>query len=447
MLSPQHRAFTAGLALVITLIAFEAMGVATALPAIVADLRAPEWYSWPLTVFLAASALGTAFGGRYADRRGPGGLLLLGLAAFAAGLLLAAHAPDMPVLLAGRAVQGAGGGVVLVSLYVMIAGVFPQRQRPAAFGVVSAAWVLPALVGPAVAGLLTEHASWRWVFGGLAPFVLVGGLLVLPAARRFGRPAAESSGQPAAGGAAAIGAAAGVIGLNWAAQRVVPEPLVAAPVGIAALVLLIGSLRSLLPAGTLTGRPGIPLMVLARGLLAGVFFAAQAFVPLALVAAHGYPPSAAGVPLTVGSLGWSVGAFWQARRRHLRRERVVAVGFLLVAAGVAGLACGLSAALPAWTVFVCWPLAGAGMGIGIASTSVRVLELSPEGRRGFHSSALQMCDMLGQAAFVGAGGVLVAALAGPGAPARGVPVLDLLLVPVAVLTAAALLRSDLGRTS
>ncbi|WP_338599539.1 MFS transporter [Saccharopolyspora sp. SCSIO 74807] len=440
--SPGRRNFTIGLVLVITLAAFEAMGIGTALPTIVRELHAEQWYSWPFTVFLAASAIGNVVGGRIADRRGPGAPLLVAMPTFGLGLLIAGFAPDMPSLLVARAMQGIGAGGQIVALYVLIARVYPERDRPAAFGALSAAWVVPALVGPAITGLLTEHLSWRWTFLGLAPLMLVGALLLVPTVRRLG--AGETASPAGAPGLplAAVGAAAGVVGVNWAAQTATDGntsvPVVV--IGVVALLVLAPSLRMLLPRGTFSGQPGIPVMVLARGLLAGVFITAQAFVPLTLSVVHGYSPAAAGIPLTVGSLGWSAGAFFQSSRRGIRREYLVGAGLLLVATAVAGLVLIAPVWGPAWAVFGLWSLGGAGMGIAISSTSVRVLSLSEPQRRGFNSAALQLSDMLGQALLVGLGGVLVAAMSRPGAATAGVVPLDLLLACVAVLCAVRVLR-------
>ncbi|GAA0533960.1 MFS transporter [Saccharopolyspora subtropica] len=435
---PQRRTFTAGLVLVITLVAFEAMGLGTALPTIVAELQAQHWYAWPFTVFMAASAVGTVLGGRQCDRRGPALPLLVALQTFAAGLLVATAATNILVLLVARVLQGLGGGALIVSLYVMIARVYPEEHRPAAFGVLSSAWVVPALVGPVIAGFLTEQVSWRWVFLGLAPLVVVGTAMIAPTVRRLGAGVGEPSPQRPGVLVAAVGAAGGVVAVNWAAQT---PSLPSLFLGIAAVAVLVPSMRVLLPKGTLLARPGLPVMVLARGLLAGLFFTAQAFVPLVLTLVHHYSPTAAGVPLTVGTLGWTAGALWQGRQRDVRREHVVAAGFLLLAVGMAGLALTTPSWGPHWLVFAFWFTAGSGMGVGIASTSVRVLALSPEGERGFNSAALQIADMLGQAALVGLGGVVVSALATAAAPTRGVVPLDLALLVAALLAAALMVRA------
>ena len=191
----EHRVATVGIVLVVTLIAFEFMGVATALPTLVADLHGGTLYAWPLAAFTAASAVGTVAGGRVSDRRGPGGPMIAGVLLFAAGLVVGGLAPTMLLLLVGRVVQGVGAGVEVVSLYVVIAMVYPLRDRPAASALISAAWVVPSLIGPPVAGLVTQVFGWRWVFLGLVPLILLGLPLLVPVMRRLRTDTADQIGR------------------------------------------------------------------------------------------------------------------------------------------------------------------------------------------------------------------------------------------------------------
>ncbi|HEX2132372.1 MAG TPA: MFS transporter [Actinophytocola sp.] len=135
----------------VTIAAFEHLGVSTAMPRLVADLDGAALYSWPFTAFLAASVMATVLSGRVSDRLGPVPALLAGPALFLAGLFTAGLAQGMPMLLAGRVLQGLGLGTQVVGIYVLVALVFPVRRRPAAFGLLAAAWVVPSLVGPPAA--------------------------------------------------------------------------------------------------------------------------------------------------------------------------------------------------------------------------------------------------------------------------------------------------------
>src|SRR3954462_4322416 len=186
LFGPGQRAVTIGIVLLVTLVAFEAMGVGTAMPALVADLGAVTLYAWPFVTFLAASVLATVVGGRLSDRSGPRAPILLGTLLFGVGLLVAGTAAGMPQLLVGRVLQGLGAGALAVATFVLTAAVYPERLRPPVFGLISSAWVLPSLLGPPVSGLVTETLSWHWVFLGLVPLVAVALALVAPAVRNLG---------------------------------------------------------------------------------------------------------------------------------------------------------------------------------------------------------------------------------------------------------------------
>jgi MFS family permease len=171
LFGPERRATTVGLVLLISLVAFEAMGVGTAMPALVADLGRGD------ALLMACSSRSsprrcsrTVLGGRWSDRSGPRAPILVGTLLFGVGLLVAGTATGMPQLLVGRVLQGLGAGSLAVATFVLIAAVYPERLRPPVFGLISSAWVLPSLLGPPVAGVVTEpcrgtgcsSASCRW---------------------------------------------------------------------------------------------------------------------------------------------------------------------------------------------------------------------------------------------------------------------------------------------
>jgi MFS family permease len=412
LFGPGRRATTVGLLLLISLIAFESMGVGTAMPALVADLGAVTHYAWPFVAFLAAAVVGTVLGGRFCDVAGPRIPLVAAPAVFGVGLLVAGTAGTMAQLLVGRVLQGLGAGAQGVAVYVLVAAVYPMRARPAVFGLCSSAWVLPSLVGPPVAGMVTERFSWHWVFLGLVPLVLLAVVLVVPAVRRLGPPDPGRGVDPPRPGlvAAALGAATGVAALSWASQRVSGA---AALVAGAALVLLVPSMRRLLPAGVLRARRGIASVVAARGLLAGAFFTVTSYLPLMLTGTHGWSLAMAGVPLLAGSLGWSAAAAWQGRHPDLPRPVLLRAGFCGVALGTAGLLLVAPAWGTAWLAVPFWIVAGVGMGLGFSSVGYLLLQQSAPGEVGFHSSAAQMADQLMTAAMIGVGGALLALLAPP----------------------------------
>jgi MFS family permease len=430
LFGPERRATTVGLVLLISLVAFEAMGVGTAMPALVADLGAVTLYSWPFVTFLAASVLATVVGGRWSDRAGPRPPILVGPLLFGAGLLVAGTATAVPQLLVGRVLQGLGAGALSVAAFVLIAAVYPERVRPAVFGLISSAWVLPALLGPPVAGLVTETLSWHWVFLGLVPLVAVALALVVPAVRHLRRPERVT---PARRGtaAAAVGVAVGVAALSWAGQQ--PDAL-GAVVAVAAIAALVPSLRVLLPRGVFRAARGIPTVVLARGLLAGTFFTVNSYLPLMLHGTHGWSLAAAGIPLVAGSLSWSAASAWQGRHPDLPRARLLRAGFVAVTIGAAGMLLVAPTWGVGWLAVPFWMVAGVGMGLGFSSVSYLVLSQSPEGTVGYNSAAAQMADQLSTATMVGVGGAFLALLA---SPAVALPLLVAVVAALALLGVAA----------
>ncbi|MGY2076135.1 MULTISPECIES: MFS transporter [unclassified Blastococcus] len=429
-----HRLTTAGLLMLVTFVAFEAMAVATAMPTAVRELDGLAWYAWPFSAFLVASVVGMVLGGDLGDRRGSRVALLTGVAVFAAGLLAAGVSGHMAVFVAARALQGVGGGVIAVSLYVVAGQAFAPGLRPRLFGAFAAAWVLPALIGPVVAGLLTTHLTWRLVFLGLLPLILLGLGLVLPAVRALPRPAAAAAPASARRWWALL-AGVGIGALQYAGQRL---DLLAAGLAVAGLLALVVGLRPLLPAGTAVARPGLPAVVAGRGLLAGAFFGMDALLPLALTELHGYSATAAGIPLTAGALGWATASQLQGRNAHWSRVRLLRLGFVVLTAGLLATAAIAVPGIGGWPAYASWAVAGLGMGLGMPSLSVLLLDRSSDATRGADSAAFQIADVTGAALCVGVVGVLVAvavtgALTLPLAVVAGVVVLSAVAVTGAVL--------------
>jgi MFS family permease len=429
LFGPSRRATTIGIVLLVSLVAFEAMGVNTAMPALVADLGGVALYAWPFVSFMAASVFATVLGGRWCDRAGPRVPLVVSPLMFGVGLLVAGTATTMTQLLVGRVLQGAGAGMVSVAIFVLIAAVYPGRARPAVFGLISSAWVLPALLGPPVSGLVTDALSWHWVFLGLIPFVLVATALVVPAVRTLTAPEPRADAGRRGVVAAAFAASGGVAALSWASQHM---SALAAVVAVAAVAALVPALVRLFPRGVFRLKRGIPTIVASRGLLAGVFFTINSYLPLMLEATHGWSLSAAGIPLIVGALAWSAASAWQGRHPDLPRAMLLRVGFCAVTIGAAGMLLVAPAWGLPWLAVPFWGIAGLGMGLGFSSVSFLLLQQSATHETGFHTSAAQIADQLGTATLIGAGGAVLALL---GTPAAALPVLIAVLVALGLIGA------------
>ncbi len=259
-----RKALTVGLVAIMTMVALEYMAVAIAMPIVGRELGGMELYSLAFSGAFAAGVVGTVLGGRWGDVRGPLGPLWSGLLTFAGGLLIAGFAPSMEVLIAGRLVQGFGGALTGIAIYVLVARAYPEAQHPRMFSLFATAWVVPSMVGPAVVGAVTETIGWRWVF-------LAVPLLTIPAAVLLWRGLA---GQPLTGGQAEP-APGFAVRVGWAALTAVGAAMVQygsdgrLPLLVAGLALLMVTLPRLLPRGTMRAARGLPTVVALRGLAAG----------------------------------------------------------------------------------------------------------------------------------------------------------------------------------
>src|SRR5690606_17217461 len=198
-LSPgTQRTVLFGMVAFVFLGAFEALAVATAMPTVAVALDGLTLYTLAFAASLASSVVGMVASGRWSDRAGPTTPLWTGIGLFLAGLLVAGLATDMLVLVAGRVLQGVGTGLYIVALYVLVARVFPADRRPKVFAAFAAAWVVPSIVGPAIAGRVVEHVGWRWVFLAV-PVLAVPALVLMRPGMRAARSTGDDAGSPDAG--------------------------------------------------------------------------------------------------------------------------------------------------------------------------------------------------------------------------------------------------------
>lgn len=455
ILSRGYRALTLGIVSVVFLVAFEATAVGTAMPVAADELDGVSVYAFAFSALFTTSLLGMVASGQWSDRRGPLPPLAWGIGSFTAGLVLSGTAVTMGIFVLGRAVQGVGVGLLIVALYVTVSRAYPEALRPTILACFAAAWVVPAVVGPLVAGSVTQHLSWRWVFLGVPLLVVAPLAMVLPAVRRAasGPPpgGAEAGEEPPDRGRLkyALVLAAGAALLQYAGQE--PEFSSLLPAATGAALLVPAALR-LLPRGTCRAARGLPAVVLLRGVAAGGFVVAESFVPLMLVSQRGLSVTMAGLALAAGGATWALGSFTQSRPRLAPfRERLAQAGMVLVTAGVAYSPAALVPSVPVWTLAVAMAAACYGMGLVISSTSVLLLQLSAPEEAGRNSAALQMSDSLSNVvllaatgtafALCGGGSVSVQAAGGAGgraaAAAEGRPLAFVAVYALAALVCAA----------
>ncbi|MFC1419313.1 MFS transporter [Streptacidiphilus cavernicola] len=456
-MSGRYRALTLGIVSCVLLVAFEATAVNTAMPVAARDLDGLGLYAFAFSGYFTASLLAMVVSGEWSDKRGPLGPLTAGIGTFGVGLVIAGTAQHMWGFVAGRAVQGLGGGLLIVALYVVVGRAYPERLRPSVFAAFSSAWVLPSIVGPVISGTVTQQLGWRWVFLSIPVLIVLPVALMLPQLRRLqaagaqDAPDAPDAVHAAAPGTAADGTAADGTATDGTAATPGSTPAAPATDGTAApaprawelnrrrillalalavgagllqyagqlldlysllpaaagLLLLVPAVTRLLPRGTFRAARGLPTVILLRGIAAGAFFAAEAFIPLMLVTQRHLSPTLAGASLTSGGLSWALGSWIQGRSwadRH--RSLLIRSGLLMSALAIAGAGLVLFPAVPAYVVALFWTVGGMGMGLTIASLGVLMLSLSAADDTGENSASLQVSDALGNVLLTGTAGVL-----------------------------------------
>ena len=403
--APERRALTLGLVLTITLVASEALAVVTIMPEVARSLGGIHLYGWVFSAFLLGCMVGIVAAGREADRRGLARPYIAGLSLFAAGLVVAGLAPSMAVLVIGRTLQGLGAGAVPAVAYVAIGRSFPELLRARMMAVMSTAWVVPGVIGPLLSAGVAHLFGWRWVFLGLLPLVALTGVLALPGLAGLGPPDRPPENEHRL--VDAVGAAAGtglVIG-----GLTTGRPVVALPVAAVGMAILLPALRRLVPPGTLLARPGLPATILSRGMLTFAYFGADAFVTLAIVTVRHHSLAEASIAVTGSTLGWTVGAWIQARfNQRWEGRRLVRLGLTLIMLGECGMLAVLLPGVPVSVAFLAWSIAGLGMGSAYAPISLMMLREAPPGREGWASASLNLSDVLGSALGAGLGGAAIA---------------------------------------
>ncbi len=439
-LAPRYLEVTLAMLALVTIVAFEAMAVSTAMPTVARELDAVRSYGLAFSVMLTGQLLGIVLAGVWSDRSGPLVGTFVGQALLAAGSAICGFASGFGMFLAGRALTGLGGGLLVVMLYVIAGRAYPEQIRPRLFTYVSAAWILPSLLGPPLSAWVTETFSWRWVFWGVLVPVAVTMAVLLHAARRVDASALRTSVGTRdhaahvraawAGVGIAVSAGAMQLGtheleLTWSPRTVI------ATVGLVGVVLIA---PLLVPRGTWLMARGVPSVMLSRAVLSAAFAGAITYVPLYLVGQRGSSLQVAGVALATGSIGWAAGSWYQGHPTLVvPRHQLVSIGGAILAGGLGMLAGTAAWSLPLPLVVLAMVLLGLAMGLGVTTTTVLALELSPVADHGEVSSALQLSDVLGGVLGVAAATALFSARHDPGRDAALFGVIFLVLAAVAAV--------------
>ena len=400
----------------------------TIMPSVVTDIGGLDYYAWSTTLFIVASIVGSALSARLLQAGGPRTAYGVAAGLFGLGTLICALSPSMPALLAGRFVQGFGGGFLFALSYTMIRLVFEESLWPRAIALVSAMWGIATLIGPAIGGTFAEIGAWRAAFWSMLPITILFALLafaVLPPKQATQRPLSRL---PVLQLALLT---LSVLAVSLGSVR--PDPhwniagTVAALLLLALLALverraaLVATARRLLPRGALSFTAPLGLLFLTMSLLSIAVTSSEIFAPLFLQVLHGQSPLMAGYLAVVMSAGWTIGSVSSSgvRGRAINRAIVLApalclAGMVLLALLLPGQSEGTWALLAA--ICLGFILVGLGVGIGWPHLLTRVLQVAPADEQELASAAITVVQLFATALGAAVAGMVtnLAGLSEPG---------------------------------
>src|SRR5438876_2004217 len=296
------------LMLVLLLAALDQTIVATALPRIVSDLGGLTSYSWVFTAYVLAMTVTIPLYGKLGDVYGRRPLYLFAISIFLVGSALCGLAQSMIQLVAFRGIQGLGGGGLFALALATIANIVPPRDRGRYQGLIGATFAMGSIAGPALGGLIVDHASWRWVFYVNLPVGAVALAVISIAMPRRMQRREHSLDYPGALLLAA-GTTALLLGLVWGGRQYSwgSSHVLAALVAAAALLAAFGLVEHR------AREPILPFELLRRRTVAGgvaaiclsamAMFGTIAFVPLFVQGVIGTSATSSGIVLTPFMLG------------------------------------------------------------------------------------------------------------------------------------------------
>lgn len=425
--------------------AADALVTATLMPSVARDLGGFAYFAWATAGFLLGAIVAGGTAGRLSEHLGLRLALAGSALVYSIGCVLSAAAPDILVFLAGRVIQGFGGGWITGLCFVAIAALFPDALQPRLFAAISAVWGAVTLLGPLVGGLFASDGLWRWAFWGFGAqavaFILVT-LALLPSVREK----AETGSPPFRQLALLVAGVVCTALADVSAQPLAALALVSVGLGLLLLTLLVkatGTSR-LFPdetaqLHTAAGAGYAMVFLLSAGAIAFSVYGAAL-----LQARYGLTPLAAGYVIGAESIGWSGVAILASRAPPAWHGAMIRAGAVTVGLGMAALAASFGRA-PLAVVVASAVLLGAGFGVCFAFVNARIVAGVPERERTIAAAAVPTVQMTGNAVGAAAAGALANLLG----LARGVtataaehvaPWLFGVFVPVCALGALAAVR-------
>ncbi|MEO3759376.1 MDR family MFS transporter [Mycobacterium sp. B14F4] len=370
LISPQRRniIFVAVL-LGMLLAALDQTIVATALPTVVADLGGAGHQSWVVTSYLLASTIATAIVGKLGDLFGRKAVFEVSILFFLAGSVLCGMAGSMTMLVASRALQGIGGGAIMVTAMAVIGEVIPLRERGRYQGALGAVFGVTTVIGPLLGGFFTDHLTWRWAFWINVPVaivVLAVGAVAIPSLQKAGRPVIDYAGILFVG----LGASGLTLATSWGGSTypwssgVIIGLFAASALALAIFVWVEARAREPVLPIRLFASPVFTVCCILGFIVGFAMLGALTFLPTFMQFVNGVSATESGLrtlPMVAGMLITSIGSGNIVGKTG--RYKVFPVAGTATMAAAFWLLSGMDAATPVWQQSLYLFVLGAGIGL------------------------------------------------------------------------------------
>ena len=367
VLAREHLPRLLVLCLAIWLHAANTMLTATTMPEAVGEIGGLRLISWAFALYLMGSIMAATGVSAFVAGHGLRRTMLVATLVYTLGCVICASAPVMPVLLAGRTVQGLGGGALVALVYIAQDRFFPNRLVPRIVACLSVVWMMSALCGPLIGGAFATAGLWRAAFWSFALQGIILAALVHPLLARAESDAAlEARPIPAA----RLALVAGAILAISSAGAVRSVAVAAALLAVGCLCLWRFAVRDtaaaggsrLLPSHATDLRHPVGCGLAMTFLLCLCMMSFVVYGPILLIRLYHLTPLEAGFVIVTESIGWSAGAFFLSGLAPAREGSLIRLGSALLPAGIAAQAWFVPFG-PLWLVVVSAFLANAGFGM------------------------------------------------------------------------------------
>jgi EmrB/QacA subfamily drug resistance transporter len=424
------------------LVAVDSTIIATAVPSIVADVGGFSEFPWLFSIYLLAQAVSVPVYGKLADLFGRKPVILFGIGLFLIGSVLCGVAWSMGTLIGSRVVQGLGAGAIAPVTITIVGDLYSTEERAKAQGYIASVWGIASVLGPTLGGVLSEYASWRWIFFVNIPLCLLAAAMLI---RNFDERVERSRPRIDYRGAALLTAGLTLVvmgvlegGQAWAWDAPTSIAILA---GGAALLVVFGFVERA------AEEPVLPLWVFRRRLLVAsglvaigvgaVVLGLTSYVPTYVQEVLGHGPLVAGFALATLSMGWPIAAS-QAGKIYLRAgfRTCALIGTSIIVLGAALLLL-LGRDSSVYQVAATCLIVGFGMGLTVSPTLIAAQSSVGWKERGVVTANNLFLRSLGSAVGVAVFGALANSVLGPdgGAdPARLTTAVHHIFLTVVVLS-------------